>query len=214
VPKSHAVHANAQVRASQRVHCKTVGFAYTGSNPVPATPAQTTPDLHVQVRGRFMCGLGCVAGSSQPGSSARPSEPSRAGGFHTTKLTNAAACRTPPRHRANRGPCGCLPRTSARPAPDGPVARTTSRNQRGQYVDAMSSRLGDLLWRYAGVEPRRDGRVPQVVWSSRQRRANLLRGQRLASCLRPDPFVRARIERTLAAHPSRLVFANGDRALG
>ncbi|GAA5009862.1 hypothetical protein [Actinopolymorpha pittospori] len=32
--------------------CKTVGFAYTGSNPVPATPAETAPGLRKQVRGR------------------------------------------------------------------------------------------------------------------------------------------------------------------
>ncbi|MBE1606935.1 hypothetical protein HEB94_003783 [Actinopolymorpha pittospori] len=35
--------------------CKTVGFAYTGSNPVPATAVETAPDLHKQVRGRS-CG--------------------------------------------------------------------------------------------------------------------------------------------------------------
>ncbi|GAA5018602.1 hypothetical protein GCM10023317_60200 [Actinopolymorpha pittospori] len=43
---------NAQVRGWLASFCKTVGFAYTGSNPVPATAPRTAPDLHKQVRGR------------------------------------------------------------------------------------------------------------------------------------------------------------------
>jgi hypothetical protein len=52
-PKSRVMRTNAQVRGVARWVCKSVGLAYPGSNPGPATPAQTAPTSDDSGEGLF-----------------------------------------------------------------------------------------------------------------------------------------------------------------
>jgi hypothetical protein len=45
--------AAVQVRAGLPAHCKSVGLAYEGSNPSPATPRETAPELRKRSQGPF-----------------------------------------------------------------------------------------------------------------------------------------------------------------
>jgi hypothetical protein len=61
VPKWIALGVEAQVRACSRAVCKTVGSAYVGSNPTPATRCENAPLAAISRAGGafFLCPVVC-----------------------------------------------------------------------------------------------------------------------------------------------------------
>ena len=101
-PETMASATKVQLRHGVGLVCKTVGYAFDGSNPSPATPAKTPPDQHVCQSGAFAshavvcsrerwCAGGCAQSAPKSTDLCPSSTCRRLGGWMASSLRGAHA---------------------------------------------------------------------------------------------------------------------------